>query len=75
MITKSEQCTNHEKLFEDLVIATRDIQSFKEALAIIAARSAADHDAITALNAKVAAWALMGSTLGGALIQLLSKYL
>lgn len=75
MAAKSEQCANHEKLFEDVVLATRDLQNFKDTLALIAARSQADHDLLITLNAKVAAWALMGSTIGGALMQILSKYL
>ena len=75
MAAKSEQCANHEKLFEDVVLATRDLQNLKDTLTITAARSQADHDMLITLNAKVAAWALLGSVLGGALIQLLSKYL
>ena len=75
MATKSEQCPNHQQIFEDVVIATRDIQAIKDTLTLIAARTSADHDCLVALNAKVAAWALMGSVIGGAVVQVIGKYL
>jgi hypothetical protein len=75
MTIKSDQCPNHQAIFEDVVIATRDIQAIKETLTIVAARAQEDHDVLTALNAKVAAFALMGSAVGGALMQIVGKYL